>query len=126
MRSRRGLRNVGTLCLGALLFAHVAVALAACDLVSRSRLDALAVAAQESVWAPCHELQGNLNLCIAHCQGEDLSLDKAQIHVHVLVSSFAFKSRATLAARGKPGAAARATGAWAAPPPRILFQSFLI
>lgn len=103
MRSRRVLRNVGTLCLGVLLFAHAAVALSACGLFFSTRASALVAIVQESGRTPCHEQQGNANLCMAHCQGEDLSLDKPQINIQSLVFPSVFALRAAPAARRNPG-----------------------
>ena len=111
-----------------MLFAHVAVALAACDLLfTSSRQNALAIVGQGPVNAsPCHEQKSNLNLCVAHCQVEDLSLDKPQVKVHALAPLTSLTLRAVPQPQRILDTPTRKPGAWAAPPHRILFQSFLI
>ena len=108
-----------------MLFAQAAFALAACDpgrMASRAQM----LAAQSEEHAPCHEPAENVNLCLAHCQGAEQTLDKHQVKVPAL------SLVAVLAARSGPDP--RQPIAWAlktpspvvGPPPRILFRSLII
>ena len=113
--------------LSLLLFGQGALAAAACDWLQRS--PAQAVAGGES--PPCHEAaptQRNANLCLADCQSGMQSLDKPSVTVHampvapVLVVRLIAPS-ATVALIAALPYAIHPPGA---PPPRILFHSFLI
>jgi len=128
MLRRRSLLRSARLVLGAFLLAQAALALSACDWGARDVARALLAAAGGSE-APCHD-SGNATpepgLCLPHCLGEQQSLDKP---------SFAVPAVAAVAmlwiARSAPTLAPRVVRrerplASAAPPPRILFQSFLI
>jgi hypothetical protein len=110
--------------LGVLLFAQAALALAGCDWLRAA--PALAISASSSR-APCHEEPAvNPNLCLAHCLSADQSTDTPQVVVPVWVDAAPI--------------AIVAIEPWiipvldlqfvlprpSAPPPRILFQSFLI
>ena len=127
MLSRSTLRRTALLLVSLLLFAQGALAATGCDWLQRS--PAQAVAGGES--PPCHEAapkQRNANLCLADCQGGMLSLDKPSVIVHampvapVLVVRLIAPS-ATVALIAALSYAIHPPGA---PPPRILFHSFLI
>ena len=113
--------------LSLLLFGQGALAAAACDWLQRSPAQAIA---GESL-PPCHETaldQRNVNLCLTDCQSQMQSLDKPSVTVHAMpaapvlvVKLIAPSARSSLIASlpfeiHPPGA----------PPPRILFHSFLI
>jgi hypothetical protein len=123
MTARLARSRVATLLLGALLFAQAAIALAGCDM--QDRAPAQALAQRESM--PCHEDPApNPNLCLAHCTSADQSADTPQFVMPVwravapLTVAVANSWRARVSAvRHQPP---HAVG----PPPRILFQSFLI
>ena len=123
VRHRTRIR-VAQLMLGLLLFAQAALALAGCDWVRAA--PALAIAASSSQ-PPCHEAPAvNTNLCLAHCLSADQSADTPQVVVPVWVD------RAPITVVAIDRWIVRAVDVqyvlpWpSAPPPRILFQSFLI
>lgn len=124
MLTRRSLRHVAQSVLCVMLFAQAALAVAACDWLRAAPSQALAPKASEP---SCHEEPArNANLCLAHCLGADQSPDTPQISVSALHAA-----PVLVVARIDVGAApaARMRHALprpAAPPPRILFQSFLI
>ena len=128
MMSRRWLGLAARTLIGALLFAQAALALAACDWARRApAARAIAQAEQPSAEPACHEQQGQyVNLCVAHCLGEDQSLDKPVFPVPAFVAAPVLAlPQITLAAqhglrdsRYLPPAAG--------PPPRIRFQSLLL
>ena len=111
--------------LAAMLFAQAAFALAACNLsgpASRAQM----IAAQSAETAGCHQPSDNANLCLAHCQGREQTLDKHQVKVPdapfaVIQLVTAWPDSSQLA-RFSPRLPAPAVG----PPPRILFRSLLI
>lgn len=124
MRSRRRL-FAALAALAAMLFAQAAFALAACDTGKMpSRAQMLAQAEDQ---APCHQPADNLNLCLAHCQSAEQTLDK-----HQLKKLPAPSALAALEVRdGQPAGRAsawtpRAPSPAAGPPPRILYSSLLI
>ena len=81
MRSRRRFFSALT-ALAAMLFAQAAFAVAACDTGSMpSRAQVLA---QSEEHAPCHEPVDNVNLCLAHCQSAEQTLDKQQVKLPAL------------------------------------------
>lgn len=125
MRSRRQSYLAGIAALAAILFAQAAFALASCDLY-RTRSQALMIAAQAAERAPCHAPAENGNLCLAHCQGGDLTLDKHQVKVPELFVHPALVIRGLQATRTPVLVPARLPAPAAGPPPRILFQSLLI
>jgi hypothetical protein len=106
-----------------MLFAQVALAAAACDWPGLAPARAFAAQAGE---ASCHEGPArSANLCLAHCLSGDQTVDIPQVTLParvaaVLVVDAIGPSRAcdafTRRPPDRPGA----------PPPRILFQSFLI
>lgn len=108
-----------------MLFAQAALALASCDLF-RTQSHAAMVAAQDAESAPCHEAGENPNLCHAHCQSGDQSLDKHQVKVPEPVMQpvplLPDRREFYLSIAVAP----RAPSATAGPPLRILFQSLLI
>lgn len=125
MRSRRLSYFAGIAALAAMLFAQAAFALASCDLY-RARSHALMIAAQAAERTPCHEPAENGNLCLAHCQNGDQTLDKHQVKIPELFVQPVLVIRG-LQARAKPAlVSARLPAPAAGPPPRILFQSLLI
>jgi hypothetical protein len=116
--------RVAQFMLGVLLFAQSALALAGCDWLRAA--PALAISASSS-HPPCHEEPAvNPNLCLAHCLSADQSADTAQVVVPAWVDCAPI--------------AVVAFDRWvapivdlqfvlprpSAPPPRILFHSFLI
>ena len=124
MISRGSVKKIAGMLLGAMLFAQAAFAMAACDWL---RVAPVQVIMPKATEPSCHEEPArNANLCLAHCLGSDQSADTPQVAIPAWSqASFlvivAFESaplprdswRYTLT---RPGA----------PPPRILFQTFLI
>ncbi len=127
MLRRSALKRFARVALAAMLFAQAALALAACESVRRAPAAAIALAEQQAADANCHEQPGNANLCLAHCLGEDQSLDRSLLKVPPLSGAPGFVVPAPPVSPhdaraphhfGIPPAAA--------PPPRVLFQTFLI
>lgn len=114
------------LSLAVMLFAQVAITFAGCDLIRSTPSRVLAAVGHEASEQGCHEQSRNANLCLAHCEGEDLSLDKPQVKVHALFLQPVLAVRAPAAAQKDTIANPPHPEAWGDPPPRILFQSFLI
>ena len=122
MVRRRTRTFVARLLLGAVLFAQVALAAAACDMPVRA--PAQVFSGQESM--PCHEEPArNANLCLAHCLSADQSADTPQVAAPVWIGAALFP--VDIADRGREHVVPlqrllpRPTA-----PPRILFQTFLI
>ena len=124
MTSRATARKIATVLLGAMLFAQAALAVAACDWLRVAPAQAIMAKAGEP---SCHEEPAqSANLCLSHCLGSDQSADTPQVAIPAWSkASFlvivAFERAPVLKAvlhytPPHPGA----------PPPRILFQSFLI
>ncbi len=127
---RRNMAAIGRLILAALLFSHAALALSACERGWRMAADAIAAASM-----PCcpesesssGNLQGNVNLCVAHCNADAQNVDS---NGHAVPALFDLV--------GHPGSVAPAPGLFAlrrpaaapsefpAPPRTILFQNFRI
>ncbi len=120
------MKIVGMLSLAVMLFAQAAITFAACDMIRSTPRHALAMVGHEAPEQTCHEQGGNANLCLAHCEGEDLSLDKPQVKVHALFLQSVLAVRVPPAPLKDTIASAPHPEAWADPPPRILFQSLLI
>ena len=125
MRSRRISSIAGIAALAAMLFAQAALALAACAAFP-AQSHARMIAAQNGESASCHEVGRNFNMCLAHCQSTDQTLDKHEVkvpdvvfHAVRVVSASQIPSRPNAAATRLPAPAA-------GPPPRILFRSLLI
>jgi len=121
---RSTLKGIARLVLATLLFAQSALALAGCDWVRAA--PALAISASSSQM-PCHEEPAvNANLCLAHC----LSADQSAVTHHVVVPVWV--NCAPIAFVVSERWIARMVDVqfelpWhSAPPPRILFQTFLI
>jgi hypothetical protein len=123
MLFRSRIRGVAKVMLLALLFAQAAVAVAECNMPNR--MPAQAIAREPAM--PCHEKsEQNANLCLAHCLSGDQSADTPQFTVPVWSGTAPlsiavvdrWSSRVALLQYVLPRPAA--------PPPRILFQSFLI
>jgi hypothetical protein len=109
--------------LGALLFVQAAVAAANCELAGRSPAQAFSRPAS----MPCHEEPAqNANICLAHCLSADQSADTPQI----VVPAWSAATPLTIAIVDRPIRRAEilqhVLPRPAAPPPRILFQTFLI
>ncbi len=126
MQSRRISKFAGLLSLAVMLFAQAAIALADCDIFLSARPHGAIAADHHSGEGPCHETGANAKLCAAHCQGEDLSLDKPQLKVPALLAQAVLVWRPRTAMPQVSVALARQPEAWATPPPRILFRSLLI
>lgn len=124
MAHRRRLAGTARLLLGALLFAQAALAVAACDWLRIAPAQAIAAKQSEPT---CHdEPAQNANLCLTHCLGSDQSADTPQVPIpgwnqtHFLVivdiENVRIPQVVLRYTLPRPGA----------PPPRIVFQSFLI
>ena len=117
-------RLVATLAaLAGMLFLQVAIAFAPCEMPGRSAAMARAVA---MISMPdCHEAD-EANLCLAHCTNEDQALLKIQLDLPQVAIPAAtlivVPQNEWVLATVKPAAYLAAAG----PPPRILFQSFLL
>jgi len=122
--TRHTLQRTARLLLGALLLAQAALAAAACEWGAREAARAVAMAAGAEN-PLCHEAaapSAESGLCLTHCLGDQQSLDKPSVAVPAPVR-FMVRAATPVAPpvpwRERPLAAS-------APPPRILFQSFLI
>ena len=116
-------RLVATLAaLAGMLFLQVAVAFAPCEVPDRSAAVARAVAM--AAMPDCHEADG-ANLCLAHCTSEDQTILKVQLELPQLAVPAATR---ILVIHQDPVTAEKPLRylAAAGPPPRILFQSFLL
>ena len=121
MLTLRRLRLTAHVLLAALLFAHAALAIAACDLLRRAPAQAFTAAQAPT----CHAATAtNANLCLAHCLGGDQSADKPP------VPSAAFAAIPVLVVSAAPAPAmardVRGEIPHLGPPPRIRFHSFRI
>jgi hypothetical protein len=127
MSRRRARRVSAVLGLAAILCAQAALALVACKLEggTPSRGLAIAMAAAEAP-APCHEqAPANDELCIAHCQASDQTLDKYQAKLPMPPLAVLRIVQVDLE-RHPPVFLPPARVSVASPPARILFQSLLI
>ena len=127
MSMRRTRRLWAVVGLAAMLFAQAALALVACKLEGGMPSRGLAVVmASAEAPAPCHEqAPANDELCIAHCQASDQTLDKYQAKLPVLpVGGFAVVQ--VDVNRHPPVFLPPVRVSVASPPARILFQSLLI
>jgi hypothetical protein len=111
--------------LAAMLFAQAAFALAACD-PAQAHSRAHMIAMQSADSAPCHQPPDNANLCLAHCQAGEQTLDKHQVKVPELSSLAVLVLREWPGARQPEAFIPRAPLPAAGPPPRILFRTLLI
>lgn len=127
MGSRSTLKGMARLALAAMLFTQAALVLAACESAWRAPARVIALAERGMNGENCHGPGTNVNLCLAHCLGDDQSLDKPLVKVPALsVAPLFFIPALFLSpdeARGPPG---RDVPHAAGPPLRILFQSLLI
>lgn len=109
--------------LAAMLFAQAAFALAACDPVRGAARAAMVVQTEE---VSCHQPADNANLCLAHCQGREQTLDKHQVKVPdaplAVIQLVNAWPDAPQLGRLSPRLPAPALG----PPLRILFRTLLI
>lgn len=127
MVSRSTLKRLARLALAAMLFAQAALAFAACESAWRAPALVISLAEGHSSGENCHETAVNVNLCLAHCLGEDQSLDKPLVKVPALSAVPVFVLPATFLAPWEIRAPQRlAVPQSAGPPARILFQSLLI
>ncbi len=121
---RSTLKGIARLVLATLLFAQSALALAGCDWLRAA--PALAISASSSQ-LPCHQEPAvNPNLCLAHCLSADQSADTPQVVVPVWIDcapiTVAVVERRIDRAVDVQFVLPRPS----VPPPRILFQTFLI
>ena len=127
MLPRRELRILTKALLGALLFAQAALVFAACESAWRAPALVIALAERRIDGENCHERGINVNLCLAHCLGDDQSLDKPLVKVPALSVVPVFFMPAALVMLREARAPRRPAVPHAAGPPlRILFQSLLI
>ncbi len=113
--------------LAAMLFTQAAMAFAACESVARAPAAVIALAAHSAGGENCHDEGTNLNLCLAHCLGEDQSLDKHIVKVPAFSALVLLHGPTAYVSPRIMSAPRRLTMPHAgAPPPRILFQSLLI
>ncbi len=124
MNSRGTVRKIASVILGTMLFAQAALAVAACDWLRVAPAQALAAKAAER---SCHEEPArNANLCLAHCLGSDQSADTPQVAIPAW-SQTSFLVIVGIESVPAPQADLRYTLPQpGAPPPRILFHTFLI
>jgi hypothetical protein len=122
MMFRSRVRTISKAVLFVLFFAQAVTAYAACEMPDRAPARAVSHEAM-----PCHEEPApNTNLCLVHCLSGDQSADTPQIAIPAwncaailtieILDRSAIHSTALLHYLPRP----------AAPPPRILFHSFLI
>jgi hypothetical protein len=124
MIPKRLLRLAARTLVGALLFSQAAVALAACDWLRRAPAHAIAQAEQPAAEARCHEQERNVNLCVAHCLGEDQSLDKPAASIPAFDAAPVLILSVIAPAPHFAARAAEFVPPAAGPPPRIRFQTF--
>ena len=115
--------------LAALLFAQAALAVSGCDLGQRSA--AQAIASMGEALCPEHGesgiLDGNANLCLAHCTSDAQNVDTAGLAFHSLSAAAVLSVSPALApAYVAPRRPAALNYAFAAPPVRILTHNFRI
>jgi len=124
MGLRRFLRCGARMLIAALLFAQGTLALAACDWARRA--PALAVAQPGQGSGGCMEQMQNVNLCVAHCLGEDQSADTPQVVVPAWNMAPPLLVAVINRTVAREAILRHALPYAGAPPPRILFHSFLI
>jgi hypothetical protein len=123
---RSTLKAMARMALAAMLFAQSALVFAACESARRTPALVIASAEERVEGANCHEQEMNANLCLAHC----LSADQSAVTPQVIVPPWidfppiivAVIERNDGLAENLRFTLPRAS----APPPRILFQTFLI
>lgn len=110
--------------LAAMLFAQAAFALVACDAARMPSRAGVLVQAEEH--APCHEPAENVNLCLAHCQNAEQTLDKHQVKLPVFSAVAVLEMRRAQNTARPLAWAPRTLSPAVGPPPRILYRSLLI
>ena len=125
MISRCARKGWARLIVAALLFAHGALSLAACSWMQREPARAVAQANQPA-GEPCPMLEQSKNLCVAHCLGEDQSLDKPSITLPALAAAPAVTLRAIAVKPHHLAHTADLIPTAIGPPLHIRFQSFLL
>jgi hypothetical protein len=111
--------------LAAMMFAQAAFAFAACDTSKMPSRAEMLVQGEER--APCHEPAENVNLCLAHCQGAEQTLDKHQLKKLSAPSAVAVLEPRDWQRVGRSIVwTPRAPSPAAGPPPRILYRSLQI
>jgi hypothetical protein len=109
--------------LAGMLFLQTAIAFAPCEMPGRSAAVARAMAM--AAMPDCHEAD-EANLCLAHCASEDQTVLKVPLDLPQLAmpsaTPFIGLPKNIFVAAAKPAPYLAAAG----PPPRILFQSFLL
>ena len=124
---RSKLKGMARLALAAILFTQAALVFALCESVRPAPALVIAIAAERIEGTNCHQQEMNVNLCLAHCLGEDQSLDKPLVKVLALPVAPVFFMSPVHVSQHQARAAQRVAVPHAAGPPlRILFQSFLI
>jgi hypothetical protein len=124
MISRRTRTRVAQLTLGVVLFAQVALATAACDWLQAAPARAIAANSSDQ---PCHEEPANnANLCLAHCLSADQSADTPQVVIPVWIDCTPITIVAIDCRNTRAMDVKFVLPRPSAPPPRILFQTFLI
>ena len=127
MVARSKLKAMARLALGAMLFTQAALVFAMCESAWRTPALVIAFADERLEGTSCHEQEMNANLCLAHCLGDDQSLDKPLVKVPALPVAPVFFMPAVLVSPHEARAPRRLAVPHApGPPPRILFQSLLI
>jgi hypothetical protein len=108
----------------AMLFAQAAFALMACDTSNMpSRAQMLAPGEAQ---APCHEPADNVNLCLAHCQSAEQTVDKQQVKLPALSTAAVLEVRGWQPIGRLFTWMPRSPSPAAGPPLRILYSSLLI
>lgn len=110
--------------LAAMLFAQAAFALMACDTSNMpSRAQMLAPGEEQ---APCHQPADNVNLCLAHCQSAEQTLDKQQVKLPAISTAAVLEVRGWQRIGRLFTWMPRSLSPAAGPPLRILYSSLLI
>ena len=122
MRSRRSRLVAALAALAGMLFLQAALAFAECELPG----NAAGMAAMQAAAMPdCHDQANDApGLCLAHCQSQDQTLNKLQAQLADLAPPQS-PVMVWQPPRPRPLPVER-VAPLAAPPPRILFQSFLL
>jgi hypothetical protein len=123
---RSTLKRMARLALAATLFAQMAVVFAACESAGRTPARAIALAESEPGGGNCHEQEINANLCLVHCLSTDQSADTPQVVVPAWIASTPITVATSDRRDGRALHLQYTLPRPSAPPPRILFQSFLI
>lgn len=124
MKIARPGKVMASVLLGAMLFAQAAIAAAACDWLRVAPAQAILGAAGEPT---CHEERAqNANLCLAHCLGNDQTAETPQVAVLASSQTYMLVIASVELAPLRSVMQHYALPHPGAPPPRILFQSFLI